>query len=357
MYMESFSALQIFFAAAAIAFYVHYIYFKGKNTLRLALNELTFDRTSGRLELCVENTSDEKYFIKPELRLARLTPADEWKDKTSNGNGLELMAGKAGNGCSVIKGYDLLGYHEAPVPISPGEAKRLVYFVTHDVDIKAFDNIKVDLSYGLESRLLDKTAECNMAVKFSEVETEDIVLGSYSGFLDDVLEIEDDFIDHDLIPDVPLDGGVDEPEVVIPLDGGIVEQVMEVPLDGSLEDDEPKVEKELRQSTFPIEATCFCCGKKQWLKWVFESQHVCEDCKLFLSDKYDVTESENHTLSAGELEIVHLLRREGGVGLKVISDKLGKSKYAVEKNIKLLLDGDHVVREKSGRGYIYYLNE
>ncbi|MFH1788447.1 MAG: MarR family winged helix-turn-helix transcriptional regulator [Candidatus Altiarchaeota archaeon] len=354
--MNSIGALDIFFAAAAIAFYLHYLYFKKQNTLRIALNGLSYDRGSGRLELCVENTGDKTYFIKPELRLARLTPADEWKEQTTNGNGLEMMEGKAGNGYSVIKGYDLLGYHESPVPVSPGESKKLVYFVTRDVDINTCDNVKVDLSYGLESALMDNTVECNMTVKFNDVEADDAPLDSAGDFLDDILEIEDDFIDHDLIPDVPLDGGFDEPAVEAALDGGIVEQVIEVPLDGSL-DDEPSVKKELKQSSFPIEATCFCCGKKQWLKWVFESQHVCEECKVFLSDKYGIAESERLELSAGQLEIVHLLRRDGGVGLTAIAGKLGRSKYVVDKNIKVLLDGSHVVREKSGRGYIYYLNE
>ena len=122
------------------------------------------------------------------------------------------------NGGTVIKGYDLLGYHESPVPVAPGEMKKLVYFVTTDMDIKAFDNIKVDLAYGVESPSVDKSVECNMAVKLSEAAGEPIPQIN-SNPIEAPLFDYDELDAIELVDDVPLDGGVLELDEPLPLDG------------------------------------------------------------------------------------------------------------------------------------------
>jgi len=354
--MDSLSMLEFFFAAAAIAFYLHYLYFRKQNTPRLSFHELTYDKTSGRLELNVHNTDDKVYYIKPSLRLARLTPADEWKEQTTNGNGFEMMNGKAGNGYSVIKGYDLLGYHESPVPVAPGESKKLVYFLTRDMDIKAFDNIKVDVAYGFDEKVVERRMECNMIVKVDAAESYDLPLDALDKPAQPAIEESPILGEIEVAPEMPLDGGIEKVQAEIPLDSGLPEAELMVPLDGALEE-EPIPEKQLRESGFPIEATCFCCGKKQWLRWVFDSQHVCDECKEFLMEKYSITATSKEEFTADQLEIIHLLRREGGLALSAIISRLSKNKSTITRSLKHLQEASQVRRERDGRSYIYYLNE
>jgi hypothetical protein len=267
-----------------------------------------------------------------------------------------MAAGKAGNGYSVIKGYDLLGYHENPVPIEPGELKKFVYFLTQDMEIKATDNIRVNLLYGLESSVIDGKIDGNMTVKFDSIEFDYESKTEDADALQETL-VEDTLKQEELeILDTPLDGGIAKVETELPLDGGIVEPLLEVPLDGCL-DEAICTEKELKGSGFPVEATCFCCGKRKLLKWVFENQHVCDECKEFLKEKYDAKEELKLDLDATQLEILHLLRRDNKLSLDGMSEKLGKNKSTVKRKLKLLLENKQVRREKIGKEYIYYPNE
>ncbi len=344
--------LTYIFAVAAIAFYLYYVYLKNKNNPKLGFSELIYDRNSGRLELTLDNRGDRTYFVKPSLMVARLASASEWKEKTVNGNGVEMMEAKASNGCSVIEGYDLLGFHEDPVGIEPGKTEKFVYYLSNGMEVKAFDNIKVDLKYGFDSSMVDREIDANMTVKFDRIELDDDVI------VDDIDEQFGFLQENEVLGfghGALFDGGVDVISQELPLDGGIPEPFIEVPLDGCLAD--VRVRKELKECGFPIEATCFCCGKSMWLKWVFENQHVCDDCKDFLMEKYDLEEPEIVEVNNSHMEFIHLLRREDTLSLKEISAKLGKNKNFVNKNLNELLANDRVGRVKQGRSYFYFLNE
>jgi hypothetical protein len=193
-----------------------------------------------------------------------------------------------------------------------------------------------------------------MTVKMDAEESPDLPLDALEGEPQAEPENEENDVEF-AAPEMPLDGGVLEAEAEIPLDGGVLEAEVDIPLDGSLL--EPVAEKTLRECGFPIEATCFCCGKTQWLRWVFDGQHVCEECKDFLMEKYNITEVAREEFSADQLEIIHLLRREGNLSSKDITELLNKNKYSVDRNLRLLQESNQVLRKKEGRAYIYYLNE
>lgn len=359
--MNSVGMLEAFYVAAAIAFYLHYLYYKKQKAPKIKLRELNYDGDGGRLELQIENTGSETCFVKPSLRIARLAEAAEWKEHTTNGNGLPMIAGAAENGCSVIKGYDLLGYHEEPVPVEAGESKTLVYYLTCDVDIRAYDNIKVDLQYGANPQSMQKRMQDNMTVKLAAHSFEDEASAAEEIKRQSGAALPAEASLNEPVTEVPLDGGFTQVEVDAPLDGGVAEPCLDVPLDGILFQDEPEPAPEelrqLKESGFPVEAMCFCCGKTKWLKFVFDEHHVCEECKQYLMEKHGLPEPAKIELDSEHMQIIHLLRREGGLPLKTITEKLGAKKTAVDRNLKTLINKNQLKREKQGRQYTYYLNE
>ncbi|MCX6695202.1 MAG: hypothetical protein NTU61_02760 [Candidatus Altiarchaeota archaeon] len=233
-----------------------YLFFRlSKITPSIKFNDVVYDKIRNEIHLFVENKSDKKVYVKPSLRLIKLTPALEWKEKTSNGNGIQMMSAAKG---SVIKGYELIGEYVEPVPIGPKSVMKVVYPVLRDFGIRAYDNIRVDSSYGTESGKLESNLSSTVRMNLHDLLSSEEYLEELSRLLDDSIQSQ---------PNTAV-------SVEVP-----VESVKDAASEDMKQPDMQKISK----CDVPVQSLCVCCGKNQWLTWVVNEKHVCDECKDFLS--------------------------------------------------------------------------
>lgn len=333
--------------------------------------DIRYDKRKNEVELVVENVSDNRVFVKPALRLVRLTPASEWREKTSN-SGLPFMTAAAG---SVIKGYELLGEYAEAVEVEPKASTVIRYPVMGGQEIRAYDNIKVDSPVGRHPRNLDGSVTGTVQVSFRD------------HFSDDWGQEILDLLKECNVPEEtaqgagegPVDGGVyDDSLKSGGADTVLAAEQRKVP-DGGVLGGAPETvsESAVRRSDFPIQAICYCCGKERWLSWVVDDNHVCEECRDFLGaskalDRDRPSEASHHMESQEqeyELEVVETpkvdlkprhrdilsaLSQENTMSAKEVAKKVERGEKTVAADLRYLLKNNLVDRVKIGNKFKYF---
>jgi len=289
---------------------------------KLRFHNIVYDATLNQLELIVENLSTRSAYIRPSFRLIHLLSPDEWKTQTVE-NGIPMASGRES---SLIKGYDLLGECEDAVSLSANSIEKLIIPLQDDAGIKPYDNIRVDANVGFSDAKLRDSSHSTLRVKVVESEVLDLALG-----------LEDDNIFEDeLFAD--LDDVVDD----------VVEASSEAPAE-TLSD-------RIRKSSFPLEATCICCGRDKWLNWVVDGTHVCQDCRNFLENK--IVEDSPGILaepapaagSTADLLLSTLNSAGKTLTASELADAVGKSPSSVRAQLKKLQAKKLVSRRKAKGG-------
>jgi len=371
-----------------------------KVTPDVKFKDVRYIKNKNEIQLVVENVSDKRVWVKPALRVVRLTPAEEWKEKTLNG-GVPMMTASAG---SVIKGYDLIGEYAVSVPVEPHATYTLTYPVMRDFHLKAYDDIKVDSLVGESQEKLEGSVTATVRMNLSEFLNEE-------RHEDMLLELLNETSLHKTIEAVAqanetgmasasnilarVDGGIIEPSAptsasepaVLDVDGGTLTQVSptQPSLDGGIvSESEPQAPRaregpalSVEKSGFPLQALCYCCGKERWLSWVVEGSHVCAECKEFLAkDKtlvgglvggIDLEEDMESPEGGVELigmgaadlkprhkKILDVLLAESTLSVKELSMKLERDEKAVATDLRYLLKNNLVDRVKIKGRYKYF---
>jgi hypothetical protein len=326
--------------------------------------DVRYNELKNEIQLVIENVSDGRVFVKPALRLVRLTPADEWRAKTSNWNSpVPMMTASAG---SVIKGYELLGEYAEPVAVDAKATVTITYPIMRDFGLKAYDNIKVDSLVGHDPYSLEgsisKTLRMNTVGLLSEEGADELL-----SVLNEQLRADRGVVSVHSV--VVFDGGVDlKSQSHVP--AGVC--VAEAPVDGG--------QLEAVRSGFPVQSLCYCCGKERWLSWVVGGNHVCQDCKDFLggaektlvrrdlaADEFDdglesgdldlgveFVESQSVDLKPRHRKILDALLSESTVSIKELSSKLGRDQKSVATDLRYLLKNNLVDRVKIRGKYKYF---
>ncbi|MBD3387726.1 MAG: hypothetical protein GF416_01645 [Candidatus Altiarchaeales archaeon] len=338
-------------------------------------NDVRFNKLRNEIELVVENISDKTLYVKPSLRLVRLTPASEWRERTSNGNTpVPMMTASAG---SVIKGYELIGEYAEAVPVEAKTTMVIKYPVMRDFGLRAYDNIKVDSEVGKTPEKLDGSVTGTVQMNLSDLLSED--------FCDELLDVLDDYLGASETQEAACDLTVSGAQDLV-LDGGVEEHpVVKDDSDGGIFFD-------FRKSDFPVQAMCYCCGKDKWLNWVVDGNHVCDDCKDFLSEgdkpsgatfteasqssSSNVTDLKDDMLFSGEFEpseygvgmldsntielkprhrrILDILYEENTLSAKELAKRLERNEKPVSTDLRFLLKNNLVDRVKIGGKYKYF---
>ena len=106
---------------------------------------LVYDRDEHKLELTVRNTSKQAYQIQSALRLIHSLTG---QDAPESEDGLAMSAGTAETPRTL---YDLLAEDNQPVPVGPGETKKIsydVYMKPEQVSLESDHNVEVHINYG-----------------------------------------------------------------------------------------------------------------------------------------------------------------------------------------------------------------
>jgi predicted transcriptional regulator len=342
------------FAAFGIGLATYVVLRLKKVTPDVKFKDVRYNTLKNEVQLVVENVSDKGVFVKPAIRLVKLTSPDEWKARQFSDSPIPMMVGSAG---SVIKGYELIGEYAEPVAIEPKTTVIISYPVMRDFGLNSYDNIKVDSPVGHDPVNLvgsvSNTIRMNIIGHLTEESSEELL-----GLLNDRLRSEN--------PVSPaFDGGILKESVIEPLPGLVVPGVPSVP--ESLD---------AKKSGFPVEAMCYCCGKERWLSWVVGGNHVCQECKDFLGGgvKLAVTsvdsceldeelesglglelvESQHVDLKPRHRKILDVLLGENTLSIKELSNKLERDQKSVATDLRFLLKNNLVDRVKIKGKYKYF---
>jgi len=319
--------------------------------------EVRYDKHKNEIQLIVENVSAEPVYVKPAVRVVRLTPADEWKQKTNSDSPVPMMQASAG---SVIKGYDLVGEYAIPVRVEPKATRVITYPVRWDLGLKAYDNIKVDSKTGAKPETLDGTLSGTLRINISDALSDEHG-GEPFGSL--VPRTASNALSN---PAPLLDGGLESQKVsASPIDGGVLSAPAE----------EPKLTS--CKSDFPVKSMCYCCGKDKWLSWVVGGNHVCQECKDFLgkdsklsdgglSSEFEedfepgqevgveMIDNPPADLKPRHRKILDILYNENTVSIKELAGILGRGQKSVAEDMRFLLRNNLVDRVKIGGKYKYF---
>jgi hypothetical protein len=318
-----------------------------------------YNQLKNEINLIVENTSDKTVYVKPALRLIRLTPADEWRAKKYGTNSpVPMMSAAAG---SVIKGYELLGEYAEPVPVAARQTTMISYPVMRDFGIKAYDNVKVDSPVGGDPALLEGSVSRTLRMSIAGLDLSEEFGNEILSFLNEQLKADGR---------LPSEEGGIKPTLLAPnpADGG----VPEAPAASALSE---------RRSEFPLQAMCYCCGKEKWLSWVVGGNHVCQDCRDFLGTGQAVggmaggritevmeveeadlegapglefVDSPQIDLKPRHRRILDMLLSESTLSAKEISGRLGRDRKAVATDLRYLLRNNLIDRVKIRGSYKYF---
>ncbi len=303
--------------------------------------DVRYDKAGNELELVVENVSDKTVYVKPALRLVRLTPASEWRERTARSDSpVPMMTAAAG---SVIKGYELIGEYAEPVPVEAGDKAVIKYPVMRDFGLMAYDNIKVDSPVGENPLKMEGSATGTVRLNLSELLKDD------KGIIDAINE----YLEIAEAEDAALNAGGEM------LDRGGNSPALDV-----------------RKSGYPLQARCFCCGNDRWLNWVVEGNHVCDECREFLAgepedpcievdgcvmdDKecqevgVELVEQPRVDLKPRHRQILDALDSENTMSTKELASTLDRGYKAVGSDLRYLLKNNLVDRVKIKGNYKYF---
>jgi DNA-binding transcriptional ArsR family regulator len=324
--------------------------------------DVIYDKNGDEVRLVVENVTDKPVYVKPALRVVRLTPVHEWREKTSNGTGIPMMAASAG---SVIKGYELLGEYAEPVLVEPNSTTTVTYPLMRDFGLRAYDNIKVDSVFGSTPEDLSGNTTTTVRMNLSELLNGEQEQDTRGLLHEDQAQLQ---------------------ELVETLEELIHEAALEYPQEGSFseivrvesKDGQSPPDPECRRNEFPIESMCFCCGKQRWLNWVVDGDHVCDECKEYLippqsesdesvdpvfgdvEDDYEeypqveVICHEPVELKPRHEKILEVLNAENTVSVKEMAKRLNLKEKNISTDLRYLMNHGLVDRVKIGRVYKYF---
>ena len=352
------------YVALGIGVATYLVFRLSKINPSVKFNDVVYDKIRNEIHLLVENKSDKTVYVKPALRLIKLTPAMEWKEKTSNGNGIKMMSAAKG---SVIKGYELIGEYAEPVAVEPNTVRKIVYPVMRDFGLRAYDNIKVDSSYGTDPVNLESNTTCTVRMNLHDILKSEEYLEELSKLLDDAIAVEN--TDYNTSVSVPAQGPVDQ----------ISSSEVEAPAFAK-----PEGRVDVSKSDLPIQSMCVCCGKNRWLNWVVDEKHVCDDCKEYMSkgsegnvppDKVSSMEAADEEFHEIDTEppmvdlfmscddsklkpryqrILELLDSEATLTAKDIAKRLSRKEKAVAADLRYLQSSNLIERVKIGRVFKYF---
>lgn len=293
--------------------------------------DLVYDKTARQLELFVVNEGEKPVYVNPSLRLVHFLDPEEWREKKSNGgySSENMVAGKCYQVDSVIKGYTLVGECPESVRIDGRGIRKIIYPLSEDVNLRVYDNIRVDSQYGFDGVSDERLVNTMRVVLKDDVDTS--VFGN----------ILPEIVKPVYNPNFCLTSSSQENRSVV------VETVL------------------------PIQAMCVCCGKDKWLEWIVDGNHVCAGCKDFLGGKTNgalvlpepsLKESTLKTDRYGDVclkprqrEILNLLEHENNLNVKKISKLLSIKESTVASDLKSLMEKDLVGRIEIGKRYLYHL--
>jgi len=357
---------KIYFIFAAIAF-AYFFLLKRSRQPQIEINDLVYNKPLNQVELTVKNRGSSSCFIRPSVRIIHLLTPLEWKEQTENGN-MPMMPGRAG---SLIKGYDLIGEYDTPILVSGNKTEKIVYHLDDPLNIREFDNVRVDIPLGKQANLMDQILNGIIHIKI----------------IDEIVDPSDDHkVVEEELHTIPLEDEIDQkildifeetpapPHVEPPIE--VLEETPPTQFDESppTVEDEPEpltpqtpYSERVKANNFPIDATCICCGQDKWLKWIVEDKHVCGECKDFLAEKimedYPEGISED-TEAAGDSDIkprhsdiLVLLKEYDSLTPCAVAEKLDRKKSAVSRDLRHLTKLGKVTREKKNKKFHYTINE
>lgn len=349
------SQLQIVIASVSVILVsvLYYILLVGwAKKPKVSFIKLVFDRANRRIELIALNEEKNPVYVMPSLRLVHFRDPSEYKEQRKNGDNSVSMLEGSNNTNGVIKGYSLLGESEIPVLLNREGESKIVYEIPDEIEMSAYDNVKIDIAYGVSPANLDYTLATTLRVIPKDPESfitvsdaPDFSMLGYMGFkgaYDEAAILKTDILGFDTgLPDISL------PEAV-----------------------EAEKGSRVFENGFPIHSTCVCCGKHKWLTWVVDSQYVCVECKDFLQSQFETPIQEglvkqDRPASDDEPkarvkfkprhEKILQLLEDDSLSTKDIAEKLGRKTPNVSSDLKFLLDNKIVDRIKSGKQYVYYI--
>ncbi len=335
--MLSVYATYLFAAGAVVLIYYFLTRFKYRKPA-FEFVDLLYDKTQNKIELIVRNCDSKGYFVKPSLRLVKFIQPEEWKEQTANGNGLTMSQGSSS---SLIKGYDLLGEEPEAILLEDNTTKKFVYDVPSHIPLDEYDNIRIDLHYGNHSDVVRGMVGNTMHLRFKEIE-----------FPKHEVDVPKTEVETELLP--PVQKFMFPEQGVEPNIPPVSEAVQQKTIP----------DERIRKSGFPLQATCICCGRDAWLKWIVDGSHVCTECKDFLKDKYGLTEPpepeqtkiEEEILKPRQIEILKILKNGGGYTIDDLSSAFNISKATVAVDVKFLLSNEYITRTRKGRFFVYSLS-
>jgi len=301
---------------------------------------IQYDKSGNEIHVSVENVSSETVYVRPAIRVVRLTPVDEWRRSVSQSSNIPMMAASAG---SVIKGYDLIGEYAEAVPVEPGKTSVITYPVRREFGLRALDNIKVDSPVGADPRQMHGTVTETVRLTFNE-ETSEFIEKEILGILDDAT-LKSQY-----------DGGVEFKPQADPNSDRTV---------SSLKGD------------FPSSSACIVCGGK-WLAGASEGRHVCSCCggrrfkdnhTVLKGSSYEIDEDiggcgEHQNVEFVEARsicvkprhqrILDLLNAENTASSKELAFRLRRPKKAVAEDLRHLFRNNLVDRVKIAGKYKYF---
>ncbi len=342
--------------------------------------DIFLDKSREEISLVVENLTGKPVFVKPALRLVKLTPVNEWKEKTSNGNGVDMMTASAG---SVIKGYELLGEYAHPIHVPPKTSKKVSYPLMREFGLKAYDDIKIDADFGQDEVELSGNTSATLRLntrKFLSDDDAQELLTMLEDYIQNAgLEYESEGQVSEVVELKSKQNAVSELDTVGDIEATPIREEYECTPDSSPDVDDSLLDKDFKKSEFPIESMCFCCGKKRWLNWVVEENHVCNDCKSYLipddhglhagiadpsggeipdssmDNEVEVVLSEPVDLKPRHDSILDILHNENAVFAKDIAKKVGRKEKNISTDLRELMNIGLVDRVKIGRSYKYFI--
>jgi predicted transcriptional regulator len=318
----------------------------------IRFKDIRFDKGRNEIQLVVENTSSKRVFVRPSLRLVKITPAEEWKARTESVNSsVPMMTASAG---SVIKGYDLIGEYADSVGIAPKDSAVITYPLMREFGLKAYDSIKVDSPVGEDPRRMGECVSRTLRMNMS-----DLLSDEYG---EELLKLFNDR----LVPESPQarDGFVEQGE----------ESVAAAQFDGALPQSPPPMS--FSKSDFPVQSMCYCCGSEKWLGWVVGGNHVCDGCRDMLLTQsqplkkrplgaefdddcepgagVELVESAHIDLKPRHRRILDVLVAESTLSAKELSSKLERDQKSVATDLRYLLKNNLVDRVKIRGEFKYF---
>ncbi|MDD5110986.1 MAG: DeoR family transcriptional regulator [Candidatus Altiarchaeota archaeon] len=304
-----------------------YFYIRHLRKPQVEFLDVVYDRAARQLELYVANEGERPIYLNPSLRLVHFLNPDEWKEKKSS-TGEGMMEGKCYQVESVIKGYNLIGECQKPVVVEGMSVRKIVYPLSEDVVLRAYDNVRVESLCGLSNPSGQRMVSVMRVVLKDDNDTRafDTVAPAYNPNFCVVTE---------------------NPEKTAAEAAGV-----------------------------PVQAMCVCCGKDRWLEWVVDGNHVCSECKdfmqgssrssmlpdeeaaSFIQDSVQVNETAEGEIQLNDRqrEIIALLENENNLTVRKISKMLSASESTISSDLKYLMENDKVGRVEIGRRFLYHLN-